>query len=321
MKFVYASAFLLLLMAVSAAGSTFSVSINGIDGARGRMVNDNKELDIGNCDMPQDIQDTVMTFRMNYPNTCNGQMDVYYSYYDFSTDAYTAEKIACSVSGNENCKVTLNILFGGKGDGTETLDKWVAFRAVCRKSLAEQTYDLPLTIIHTETLFEKTLMPKVTGAEQSVDAAKQALSACTCCAEKGYLATVQGYDMQLGVLKTKVSKCDFANIENGFIDLKKSMDLTKTQIDSVKCETIPPAGGTDGTGTSGTDTGTGTGTQTGTGTGTEAGTGAGTGTGTTQGTGTQTGTDGGTQVPSPCPVGAIALVVLGGLALAKGAKL
>jgi hypothetical protein len=317
MKFAYASAFLLLLMAVSAAGSTFSVSINGIDGARGRMVSDNKELDIGNCDMPQDIQDTVMTFRMNYPNTCNGQMDVYYSYYDFSTGAYTAEKTACSVSTTENCKITLNILFGGKGDGTETLDKWATFRAVCRKSLAEQTYDLPLSIVHTETLFEKTLMPKVTGADQSVAAAKQSLSACTCCAEKGYLATVQGYDMQLSVLKTKVSKCDFANIENGFIDLKKSMDLTKTQIDSVKCETIPPAGGTDGTGTNGTDTGTGT--QTGT----EAGTGTGTGTGTQTGTGTgtQTGTDGGTQVPSPCPVGAIALVVLGGLALAKGAKL
>ncbi|MCX8200255.1 MAG: hypothetical protein N3G76_02185 [Candidatus Micrarchaeota archaeon] len=227
---------LLFLIAASAAADTFTVSIRGIDGARGRLVSGDTVLDIGNCDMPLVAQNTVMALRMNYPSTCTGQMDVYYSYYDFSTGTYTDEVFACSISGDENCKLTFNIWFGGKGSGTEDLSKWATFRAVCRKSQAQYTYDLPLKIVHTETQFEKKLMPKVNDAEKSVGNAKAALAACPCCAEKGYADMVRDYETQLNALKLRVAQCSFQNIENQFIDLKNSADNAAAQMGAIKCE-------------------------------------------------------------------------------------
>ncbi|MEM3364734.1 MAG: hypothetical protein QXS93_04490 [Candidatus Micrarchaeia archaeon] len=232
----YVCAMLLLLITLGAAGTTFTVSIKGIDGARGRMISDNTVLDIGNCDMPLEIQVTPITMRMNYPSTCTGQMDVYYSYYDFSTGTYTDEKFACSISGNDDCKLTFNILFGGKGSGTEELDKWAVFRAVCRKSQEQLVYNMPLKIIHTETQFEKKLMPKVYDAEKSVSNAKAALAACPCCADKGYTATVMECERLLNSLKLRVAQCSFQNIENQFIDVKNMADNAVAQMGAIKCE-------------------------------------------------------------------------------------
>jgi len=235
MKYRYVFVLLLLIMAVGMAASSFSVVIKGIDGARGRLVNNEQELDIGNCNSPQELQDTVMSLRMVHPSSCTGQMDVYYSYYDFSTGTYTPEALACVVSSDENCRVTFNIWFGGKGDGTESLDAWAKFRAVCRKTNQEYTYNLPLKIVHTETQFEKTLNPKVIAAEQSVDAFKQAVAACKCCSAE-YAQSAGNYDTQLNALKARYSKCDFSNIENEFNDLKKNADTLKVEVGQVKCE-------------------------------------------------------------------------------------
>lgn len=309
MRYAYAFVFLLLTVAIGAAAS-FSVSINSIDGARGRMVSDGQELDIGNCNMPQASQDTIMILKMSYPSTCNGLMDVYYSYYDFTSGTYTQEELACIISSTDNCRVTFRIWFGGKGDGVVMQEPWAKFRAVCRKSKAESTYNLPLKIVHTETLFEKQLLPKVIAAEQGVSAARQSLQACTCCADKEYVQTVKEYEMQLAALKERVSNCDFANIDNAFLELKKSADVTRAEIEGVNCGAKPYENKITETEE---DTKAEVGTE-GASAGVEAyGAGA-----SSQGVGTGTGQQsGGEQKGMPCPAGALLLAAVCGLALAR----
>ncbi len=235
----YVFVFLLAGIMLASAARTFSATANSFKTTRGAFTSSG--LSISNCDNPSDKQYSIVVLKLKYPRDyCSGQMDVYYSYYDFSTEEYTDEEKLCIIGSDESCDARINIWFGGKGEGKASLDEWIKLRAVCRYDDSEYTYSIPMDIEHTPSNYEAEMLDKIQDAEAVLNAAKAELANCLCC-DKTMLGDVEA---QLNALKRNLSRCDFSNMVQSITNAKDEAEQLKDKIKNTACETGEDAGST-----------------------------------------------------------------------------
>lgn len=219
-KYVF-SLFLLAFFAVNALDS-FNARIVRVDG-RGSF--SNNVLLIGNCNDPTKSQIIYLTLDMNYPrDECSGQMEVYYSYYDFPSNSFVEEEQLCIITSSENCKGAFNINLGGMGDKTTNVDEYVRFRAVCKSNSKEFEYEMPITITHFPINTELDALDRISEVNSILYDAKTVLDECSQCNS----ATYNDIKSRLDSLDYQIQSCDFTSYVSTAFELRNDAESMKT---------------------------------------------------------------------------------------------
>ena len=120
MKYIF-GLFLLAFISVNAL-DVFEAEITSVSG-RGSF--SNEVLLIGNCNDPTKSQTVYLNLDISYPtNDCSGQMQVFYSYYDFPSNSYSDETELCFMSSDKTCKGAVLINLGGRGEGEINVEEY-----------------------------------------------------------------------------------------------------------------------------------------------------------------------------------------------------
>ncbi|GEM_PF-3570243 len=226
--------FLMAFVILAQAADEFSANIDAIKTKRGLVTNDG--IEITNCNVPNEPQYVIFSVEFEYPkNECSGPMDIYYTYYEFASEEYITGESQCTITTRDNCDIKVDMLFGGKGNGTITKDEWIRFRGVCRENGKEFTYNLPIMIKHNDFNVENEMIARLSSAADVISDAEAALSACTCCGNKDYATKISNYKNRLDTLEKMLAKCSFQGLSNDIIVLEQEAGATEDSIATTIC--------------------------------------------------------------------------------------
>lgn len=231
LKYVF-SLLLLTFFAVNALDS-FNARIVRVEG-RGSF--SNNVLLMGNCNDPTRSQIVYLTFSMNYPrDECSGQMEIYYSYYDFPSNSFVDEKQLCIISSSENCKGAFNINLGGMGEKVTNIDEYVRFRAVCKSNSKEFEYNLPVSINHFPINTELDALNRISEVNSILYDSKIILDECSQCDSNSYnelKSRMQEYEFQ-------IANCDFTSYVLRIVEIKEDAEKLKSNYERLAASYVP----------------------------------------------------------------------------------
>lgn len=220
LKYIF-SLFLLAFLSVNASDE-FTARITNVDG-RGTFSND--VLLISNCNDPTKSQNVYLNVDLNYPvEDCNGQMQVFYSYYDFPSGSYTDEAELCFMSSNKNCKGLLQINLGNSGEDEINIDEFLRLRAVCVSTSEAFTTTLPITINHFSINAELDAIDRITEVSSILQESKIILDDCSQCDSSTY----ENISSRLNNLKYQIKSCDFTSYVSIAFNLKNEAEEMKS---------------------------------------------------------------------------------------------
>jgi len=218
-KYVF-SLFLLAFFSLNAI-SGFDAEIVSVDG-RGSFSND--VLLIGNCNEPTKSQNVYLTIDITYPvDDCNGQIEVFYSYYDFPSESYTQEQQLCLMASDKACRGLHMINLGGTGEDRIDVDEYVRLRAVCKSNSLEFEKTLPISINHFPINGEMDALNKISEVDSILYDAELILNDCSACNPKLY----SDAKAKLDSIKKQISNCDFTSYVARVTEVKEEAQVLK----------------------------------------------------------------------------------------------
>ncbi|MGC9057779.1 MAG: hypothetical protein ACP5H8_01745 [Candidatus Micrarchaeia archaeon] len=221
---------IILAISIVSANGEFAVDIDSVNTPRASFVNG--VLHTTNCDLPNKPQNLELTLDINYPKDCNGQFDLYVTYYDFATDTYFNEVKICTITGDKKCNFDFKITLGGKGNGTIELDRWGIFRGVCRYTKKEYEYIIPLKIEHTQLGDEVQAQTRIETAESNIAKLKGLLDSCSCCGSEMVdypVVDIGYYNTMDETLRNRLKSCNITNLNSDAIQLNNEI-LSKIDV-------------------------------------------------------------------------------------------
>jgi len=193
----------------------------------------NEVLLIGNCNDPTKSQTVYLNFDVSYPtNDCSGQMQVFYSYYDFPSNSYSDEAELCFMSSDKTCKGSVLINLGGRGEGEINVEEYVKLRGVCVSDSSEYTTTAPISINHFPINAELDALEKISEVDSILEDSETIFNDCSQCDVNIF----EEINSNLNDLKYQISACDFTSYVARVTDIKNEANQMKLSFERISQE-------------------------------------------------------------------------------------